>query len=448
MAKVLILGAGLVARPIVRHLLESGIELTLASNTPDHALEILEGHPLGKSVYWTDDNEVLLNEMVMNNDLVVSLLPYVFHVKVAKCCIAHQKNMVTTSYVSPEMKALDHEAKQAGIIILNELGLDPGLDHMGAKRIIDYVHEKGGKIEEFYSFCGALAAPEALNNPFNYRFSWSPRGVVLAAKNGAKYLENGQITTIPEIDLFKDVRLIDFPGIGEVEVYPNRDSLSYVDLYGIAEVKSLMRGTIRFRGWCEIWDIIKRANLLSAEEMDVSDKTYAVFMSEMMNSGLKTDIRHRFANAMNIAVDSKIVEALDWLGLFSEKLIRKQKTTPFDVLADLMIPRMLLGKEERDMVLMIHLFQVSYRDGSREVIRSKMLDYGIKGGDTSIARTVSLPAAIGVKMILENKIKAKGVHIPVIKEIYDPILTELKDLHIEMEEEFGLRDLKIEKAMV
>ena len=238
MKKVLILGAGMVVKPIVQYLLQKGYFVTVATRTKSKADKMINGHQNGASIAWTVDDEDTLDKMIAEHDLAVSLLPYAYHVMVAKICIKHKKNMITTSYVKPEMQALDKEAKDAGIIILNELGLDPGIDHMSAMRIIDTVHNKGGKIEEFYSLCGALPAPEASDNPFRYKFSWSPKGVVMAGNNDGKYLKKGKEKYVPTEDLFKDTFKINFPEVGELEVYPNRDSLPYIEIYKIPETKT------------------------------------------------------------------------------------------------------------------------------------------------------------------------------------------------------------------
>jgi len=266
MKKVLILGAGLVVKPIVRYLLNKGYQVTVATRTKSKAEAMIDGHPEGTALAWTVDDEETLDNLVANHDLTVSLLPYAYHVMVAKKCLKHHKNMVTTSYVSKEMKALHEEAKTEGIIILNELGLDPGIDHMSAMRIIDNVHDKGGKIEEFYSLCGALPAPEACDNPFNYKFSWSPKGVVMASNNDGNYLRYGENIYIPPQDLFKNPMKTNFPDVGKLEIYPNRDSLPYIDLYGIPETKTMFRGTFRHPGWCESLDAIKALKLITNDK--------------------------------------------------------------------------------------------------------------------------------------------------------------------------------------
>ncbi|MFA5782103.1 MAG: saccharopine dehydrogenase C-terminal domain-containing protein, partial [Bacteroidales bacterium] len=258
MKKVLILGAGMVVKPIVNYLLKNNFKVTVATRTKSKADEMIAGHLNGTALSWTVDDIDTLNKLISEHDFTVSLLPYTFHVMVAKLCIQHKKNMITTSYVKPEMQALDVEAKKAGIIILNECGLDPGIDHMSAMRIIDHVHKNGGKIEEFYSLCGALPAPEGTDNPFKYKFSWSPKGVVMAGNNDGKYLKHGKIIEVDTKDLFKNPFKVDFPEIGILDVYPNRDSISYIDIYGIQEANTMFRGTFRYKGWCEIIDIMKQ----------------------------------------------------------------------------------------------------------------------------------------------------------------------------------------------
>ena len=437
-SKVLILGAGLVSKPIIEYLLKENFKVTVAALKFEDSLKIVHSHPNCKAINWKVEDENTLDKLISESDIVVSLLPYVFHTKVARYCIKHKKNMVTTSYVSQEMRSLNDEAKNAGILILNEIGLDPGIDHMSAMRVIDHIHKNGGKVEEFYSFCGALAGPEAAENPFRYKFSWSPKGVVMAGNNDAKYLKNGTVVNINTKDLFKNPIKLDFKGVDKFEVYPNRDSLSYIDIYGIPEVKTMMRGTFRYIGWCESIDVIKQLNLLTNDEFDFTGKTYADFIAKMIGSNDSKNIKQQVAKHLNIDVNAHALNAIEWLGMFEQTPMNRAKSNPFEITSDIMIAKMPLGIEERDMVAMQHTFLASYPDGKKEIIKSSMLDFGSLSTDTAIARTVALPAAIAVRMILENKITSKGVHIPIIADIYNPVLLKLEELNIKMTEEYGL----------
>ncbi len=438
MQKVLILGAGLVANPMVKYLLGKNFKVSVASNTPDRAKVMVGNHPSGQTIFWEAGDEETLDTLVAGHDLTVSLLPYRFHVMVAKHCLKHRKDLVTASYVKPEMMALDEDAKQAGICFLNEMGLDPGIDHMSAMRVIDKIHANEGAVLEFYSLCGALPAPEAANNPFRYKFSWSPKGVILAGNNDALFLRHGKEVNIPTRDLFKDPFQVDFPQVGMLDVYPNRDSMAYRTIYGIPEAQTVYRGTFRFKGWCETLDVMKRLNLISGDTFDMKGMTYADMVSHQIGGKNSTDIRQQVAAFLNIPVSSYALDALEWLGMFKTEPMRRGIDSTFEVTSDKMIGMMGLGSEERDMVVLQHTFLAGYSDGRKEIIRSRMLDFGALAADTSIARTVALPAAMGAEMILLGKIKVKGVHIPIIPEIYNPVLNQLESMNIRMTEEYGL----------
>jgi saccharopine dehydrogenase (NADP+, L-glutamate forming) len=437
MKKVLILGAGLVVKPMVEYLLKNNFELMVASPMKERADEMINGNPHGSSLDWSMDDPAMLEKLVSNHDITISLLPYKYHSDVAKVCLKHLKSLVTTSYIQPGIKDLDESAKQAGLLFLNEIGLDPGIDHMTAMKVIDHIHNKNGKVLEFYSLCGALPAPESADNPLKYKFSWSPKGVILASRNSALYLKKGEKVCIESADLFKDRFSFSFPGIGELDVYPNRDSISYMDIYGIPETQTMYRGTFRYKGWCEALDAMKSLKMLDDSIKDYYRMTYAGFLAERGGLEIK-DLKENLAKKLGVSMNSIAIQSLDFLGFFSDEKLQYHETTPFDITSDRMIKKMLLSVNERDMAILQHIFLASYPDGTREVIKSSMLDFGSPATNTSISRTVALPAAIAVKMILEKKIDLKGVHRPVIAQIYNPVLDELKLLGIEMKEEFGL----------
>jgi len=444
MKKVLILGAGLVVKPMVDYLLEKGFKVMVASRTREKAEDLIRGHPMGSSLRWSMDDPHTLEKLIEEFDIAVSLLPYKHHVQVARVCMKYGKSLVTTSYVQSEMVDLHEAAKSAGVILLNEIGLDPGIDHMSAMRIIDHIHNKGGAVEEFYSLCGALPAPEAADNPMNYKFSWSPEGVILASRNSALYLKKGQKVFIEPINLFKTIFNHNFPDIGNLEVYPNRDSISYIDIYGIPETNTMYRGTFRYKGWCETLDAMKSLNMLDDTQFDFRDKSLAEFLAERSGVDIH-DLKKNIALKLGITEISPAIKSLDFLGFFSDEKLQVNEATPFKITSGIMIKKMLLPKEERDMVLLQHIFLAAYPDGKREVIKSSMIDFGSPATNTSVARTVALPAAIAVKMILEKKIDLKGVYRPVVPQIYNPVLDELKNLGIEMKEEFGLAESEMIK---
>ncbi|MCU0408373.1 MAG: saccharopine dehydrogenase NADP-binding domain-containing protein [Bacteroidales bacterium] len=442
MKKVLILGAGLVAKPLVEYLLRKGFSITVASPMKDRADMMIAGNPNGTSVDWSMDEPAMLDGMVEGNDLTVSLLPYAFHTAVAKVCLRFRKHLVTTSYVQGEIEKMDNEARSSDLLFMNEIGLDPGIDHMTAMKVINSVHDKGGKIKLFCSICGALPAPEAADNPLGYRFSWSPKGVLLAGRNNALYLRNGKRVCIDTRDLFRTVFTYDFPGVGPLEAYPNRDSVSYAGIYGIPEVETMFRGTFRYKGWCETMDAMKRIDMFSDTVKDYTGFTLAGFVAE--RAGISEgDIRAGLLKKLGLAEGSAADRAFGFLGFFSGERLQAKVTTPFEITSDEMIRKMSMRENDRDMVALQHIFLAEYPGGKREVIKSSMLDFGSPATNTAIARTVGLPAAIAVKLILEDVIKARGVMRPVAAGIYEPVLAELSTLGIDMREEYGLPEKEI-----
>ena len=440
MNKVLLLGAGMVAKPLTEYILNNNIELTIASRTVAKAEKLIGNNTNGKAISWTIEDLKTLEKLVSTHDLTISLLPYAHHVTVARLCIQHKKNMVTTSYVSPEMKLLDTEARNAGILILNEIGVDPGFDHMTAMRIIDKVKSEGGKIREFYSVCGALAAPEVADNPFRYKFSWSPKGVLMAGNNNAKFLKDGKIVEIQTENLFKNPMQIEFPGLGPMEVYPNRDSLAYIDVYNIPETETMFRGTFRYPNWCRIMDIMKALGLVSMEKQNFEGKTLKEIVAEKIDVYPK-NVKEKVVGKMKLDLDGPAIDAIDWLGYFGNDKINITEGSTFDITAALMQKKMMLPEGARDMVIMQHTFITEKANGQKEIIKSRLTDFAVSG-NTSIARTVALPAAIAVKMILDGKITEKGVRLPVTKSIYEPVLNELEKIGIAMEEEWGVTEEK------
>ena len=433
--KVLILGAGMVSRPMVKYLFDkTDYQITMASRTVSKAEKIIDGNPKGTAIELNVKDDELLEKLVSECDLAVSLLPYVYHPKVAELCIKHKKQMVTTSYVSDAMKTLDEKAKDAGILLLNECGLDPGIDHMSAMRVIHNVEKKGGKVISFKSSTGALPSHEANTNPFGYKFSWAPRGVLLASKNPSKWLQDGKEVSYPGEQLFENYYIQDVSGIGSFENYPNRNSVPYKDIYGLKDAQTVYRGTFRMTGWCETMREIVALGWLNDEPIkDFSGETYEDMTRYLVDAGSNDDIVKATAKYLGLETYSTVIKRLGWLGLFSDKVLPKDKDNPLDYMNVLTLEKMSLSEDERDMIVMHHEFVAKYPN-KKEYITSTLVDYGIPNDDSSVARTVSIPAAIATKMILEGKINITGVHIPVIPEIYNPILDELEEMNIKFSE--------------
>ena len=434
MKKVLILGAGLVAKPLVRYLLDQpDFRVEVASRTLSKAAKLIDGHPRGLAKELDLKSEESLKREVAGADIAISMVPYAFHPKVAELCLAHRIPMVTTSYVSEAMKKLDGAARRAGVILLNELGLDPGIDHMEAMRVIHGIHDGGGKLRSFISFCGGLPAPEANTNPFGYKFSWSPIGVLLAGKNSAEFLQDGKKVVIPAEKLFESYELRTIEGLGVFEGYPNRNSVPYAGLYGVPEAKTMLRGTLRNLGWCETIRTLVRLGALDQTEKDWKGLTYAGLMRKLLGTRSK-DLKKAVSERLGLHPGLAIFRRLEWLGLFGEEPLPIRNGSALDILGARMIAKLSMAPGERDMIILQHEFIAAYPGGRKERIVSTLVDYGVPDGDSSMARTVGLPAAIGTRMILEGKIRETGVHIPVLPDIYKPILAELKNLGIAFKE--------------
>ena len=422
------MGAGFVAGPFVRYFLEKpGYKVRVADLDLEKAQRIVKGYPGGEALRLDLRDEACLGREIRESDIVVGLVPYAFHPIIAKLCIQLKKNMVTTSYASGPMKSLDEEARKAGIVILNEVGLDPGIDHMEAARIIHEVKALGEEILGFSSYCGGLPAPEANTNPFGYKFSWSPRGVLLAGKSPARYLRDGKEVIVPADALFRQPALISIEGLGEFEGYPNRDSLPYGELYGIPEAKTLFRGTLRYSGWCKTLEKISQLGLLDLAEKDLRGLTYRDFIKLQLGNAPDKDIKKALALRLNIEKESDIINRLEWLGLLSENRVPLDKGSGLDILEICMLAKLRYEPGERDMIVLRHDFLTAGPGSKKQKFISTLVDYGVPGGDSAMARTVGLPAAIGTRLILEGKIKAEGVLIPVLPEIYEPALDELRE---------------------
>ncbi|OGQ83711.1 MAG: hypothetical protein A2289_24950 [Deltaproteobacteria bacterium RIFOXYA12_FULL_58_15] len=434
MKHVLVLGAGLVSQPLIRYLLDKGHDVTVAALSIAGVENLIAQYDNGRAILLDLEDELKLGVLINKSDVVVSLLPFALHPLVAKACVERRKHMVTTSYVSPAMQALNADAHAAGVTLLNEIGVDPGLDHMSALRVINAVKKDGGKVVAFRSYCGGLPAPCNNDNPFGYKFSWSPRGVLLASRNDARYLVGGRLFEIPPHRLFRDMHLCYVEGAGDFEAYPNRDSLTYREIYGLEDIETLFRGTLRNIGFCDTMFSFRQLGLLELDEIDVRGKTHADMVRGLIDAGPQEDLRTATARRLNVSPQAAPIINLEWLGMLSEKPFEVETTTPLDALVEIMFAKLRYNPGEQDMVVLLHKIDARYPNGKRVHITSRMVDQGIKGGDSSMSRTVSLPAAIATEMILEGRFTQRGVLRPTMPTLYDPVLNELETMNIKCHE--------------
>ena len=355
-------------------------------------------------VHNINDNDLRRNE-IQKADLVISMLPASFHTLIAKDCIDFKKNLITASYVSDEMKSLNNMAKEAGILILNEIGLDPGIDHISAMSIIDSLKKENKKITSFKSFCGGLIAPESCNNPWGYKFTWNPKNVVLAGKDGARYLKNGEIKEISYHEVFKTTENVLIPNFGNFESYPNRDSLHYKEKYNLGEVQTLVRGTLRKKDFASAWDFLVNIGFTSYDESK------------------KLITKDDYFDKIKIIKDKKILEMLNYLDLFDLKFENSRSNG--QLLQNILEKKWKLQTQDKDMIVMQHKFEFE-KANIKERLYSSMAIIGSDSIRTAMAKTVGLPIFFAAKLILEEKISLRGVRIPVHKELYVPILKSLE----------------------
>ncbi len=432
MKRAVIFGSGHVARPAIRTLLETGHRVTVATDVPEQARAMIDGHPNG-DVRRVDAGDRESVREVLGDDAgaALSLLPIQFHVRIAEACVSQRIHFVCTSYVTPEMRALNGLARRRGLVFLNEVGADPGLDHMQAMRIIDQVRDAGGQVTGFRSVCGGLPAPGSDDNPFRYRLSWTPRGVVMAGGRWARYLENGKLVPVRRFTIFDHAAEIEAGELGTMESIPNGDSLRYLDEYGLDDVHTLFRGTLRWPGWCRIWSALTRLGYLDdAPDASLSGASQSVEMWHAAGGRTGESSRDAAARALGLDRGHEVLNALEWLGLFSDETVPESARSRADLLVDRMQRTMTYGPDQRDMLALAH--EVAWEDasGQARLTRATLTEYGTPGGDTAMARTVGLPSAYAVRRILDGTIDTPGVRIPTDRETYRPILADLADAGI------------------
>ena len=434
MKNILIIGAGKSSSYLIKYLLEKSnnenLRLTIGDICTENADLMIQDHKNAKSILLDVFNLEQRQKLIKKSDLVISMLPARFHVEVAKDCISFGKHMVTASYISKEMKALDKAAKEKGLVFMNEIGVDPGIDHMSAMQIIDQIKGIGGKMLLFESFTGGLVAPENDNNLWNYKFTWNPRNVVLAGQGGgAMFIQEGTYKYIPYHKLFRRTEFLNINGSGNYEAYANRDSLKYRSIYGLEGIPTMYRGTIRKVGFSRAWNIFVQLGMTddSYTIQNSESMSYRDFVNLFLAYSPSDSVELKLRSYLNIDQDDLMWAKLIELDLFNPtKKIKLKNATPAQILQKILEDSWTLEEKEKDMIVMQHLFGYEI-NGEKKQIESSLVVKGENQNYTAMAKTVGLPVAIAALKILQGEIKTPGVQLPISKEVYEPILKELKE---------------------
>ncbi|RZJ69152.1 saccharopine dehydrogenase C-terminal domain-containing protein [Flavobacterium sp.] len=437
MRNILIIGAGRSASSLIRYLLEKSdvenLHLTIGDLSLELAKKKANGHENATPIALDINDKVQRMSEIEKSDIVISMLPAHMHIEVAKDCIVLKKHMVTASYISEAMASLDEAARAANLVFMNEIGLDPGIDHMSAMKVIDEIREKGGKMLLFESFCGGLVAPESDDNLWNYKFTWAPRNVVLAGQGGAaKFIQEGKYKYIPYHKLFRRTEFFEVEGYGKFEGYANRDSLKYKSVYGLDDVLTLYRGTIRRVGYSRAWNVFVQLGM--TDDSYVIDNSETISFREFVNLFLPyhpTDsVEIKLRLQLGIEQDDIIWDKLLELDIFNpKKIVGVKNATPAQILERILSEKWTLNPADKDMIVMYHKFGYEI-DGKQHQIDSKMVCIGDDQTFTAMAKTVGLPVAMATLAILNEKITTPGVQLPITKEVYEPILAELEQFGV------------------
>lgn len=435
MENLLVIGAGRSASSLIKYLLEKseslGFKVTIADLSLEMSLKKANGHKNARAIAFDIFNDQQRESEIRNAFLVISMLPAHMHIQVAKDCISYGKHMVTASYISPEMQELDEKAKEKGLIFMNEIGLDPGIDHMSAMKVINEIRDQGGSVILFESFCGGLVAPESDNNLWNYKFTWNPRNVVLAGQGGAaKFIQEGTYKYIPYNKLFRRTEFLEVEGYGRFEAYANRDSLKYRSVYELDDALTCYRGTIRRVGYSRAWDILV--------QLGMTDDSYKIENSEYMTYREFTNlflpyhptdtVEIKLRHAQKIDQDDVIWDKLLEIGIFDgEKKIGLKNASPAQILEKILSEKWSLEPNDKDMIVMYHKIGYVSNNGEKSQVDATMVCIGDDQTYTAMAKTVGLPVAIAAIKILKGEIKTPGVQLPIEREVYEPILKELEE---------------------
>jgi len=441
MNSILIIGAGrssgVLINYVLEHAKEKGWFVTVADIDPQRAEQKVNNHPNGRPA-WLDVMKANdRRDMISRADIVVSLVPAHLHLEIAHECIRLNKHLITSAYVSKELYRLGDEARDRELMFMGAMGLDPGVDHMSAMRVIEDLKAQGAKINSYKLYSGGLVASENDDNPWHYKLTWNPRNVVLAGQGTAQYLDKGKWKYIPYNRLFQEYQVIDVPGLGEYEAFLNRDTMLYHETYGLKGIPDIIRGTIRHRGFCDAWDALIKIGLTDGDFpiLGSGTLTYHAMMEAYIPPHLTAgSVKERIAQYIGEESNSPIMRKLEWLGLFRKKKINLPDATPALILEKLLRKKWKLNRDEKDMVIIFHDFEYTLK-GKKHRRTSTMVLKGDNDQQTAMAKLVGLPMGIFVRLLMEDKINSKGVQIPVMREFYEPVLAELATYGIKFREE-------------
>ncbi|MBD1397917.1 saccharopine dehydrogenase NADP-binding domain-containing protein [Pontibacter sp. JH31] len=442
MKRILLLGAGRSASSLIQYLLQNAPaenwQVTIGDIQVDHLQDRLSKLDFAEAIVFDVHDQAQREAEVSKADLVISLLPAILHIEVARACLQQEKHLITASYVSPEFRELHEEAKKKNLTILMESGLDPGIDHMSAMAVIQRVQGMGGRITSFKSYTGGLVAPQSDNNPWNYKFSWNPRNVVLAGQGTARYIKNGAYKYIPYHQLFRRTDELYVEGYGHFDGYANRDSLSYREHYGLQDIPTMLRGTLRRIGYCAAWDVFVQLGLTddSYTLEGVESMTNRSYLEAFLPPAVSADetLQQRLCRYLNLPAEGGVMEKLEWLGLFEAIPVRMEAATPAQVLEKTLVGKWKLEPGDKDMIVMQHLFTYELK-GEEHELTSSLVVLGDDEVHTAMAKTVGLPVGILAKLLLQGKIDRRGVVIPIYPDLYEPVLEELKTYGVDFVED-------------
>jgi len=439
MQKILIIGAGRSATSLIKYLLEEAKSrdwfVTVADFNLDLAKSKIGQTEKGEAMSLNIKDDEARSKAISEHDVVISMLPAFMHDIVARDALKFGKHMVTASYLSDEIEGMDEGFKAKDAVFMGEMGLDPGIDHMSAMEKINEIKAAGGTIHTFRSYTGGIIAAESDDNPWHYKFTWNPRNVVLAGQSTAKYLVDGAYTYAPYRRLFKDAKTVDVKGLGNFEMYPNRDSLDYQNIYTLQDTPNLIRGTLRRPGYCQAWNALIELGLTddTYEIDDSATLTYAEWVSAYVRHEPGANVEQQVATQLGLALDGQIMEQIKWLDLFSNEKIELEAATPAQILQKLLMRKWTLKPEDKDLIIMQHEFEYEL-DGEEKTLFSTMHYEGENSTDTAMSKLVGLPMGIFTKLLLDGEIDLRGVHIPVPKEVYSKVLRELEQFDVHFKE--------------